>query len=470
LTWFFDELERFGERSALRDATGRTVSYRELAAQADSLVPRLGPPRSVVAIEAANRIETVAAYLAALRSNHVAMMLNPSSSAATRESLYLRFHASSVISFRDGEQRVRQLIVPPAHATTDVRLLLSTSGSTGSPKFVRLTASNIHANAASIAQYLQLDQNERPLAALPIHYSYGLSIINSHLLVGATIVLSDEPVTSRSFWNLVDGEAVTSLAGVPATWEIFKSLRFAQHDHSSVRYCTQAGGRLSPDTTRYFAEWARANGKQFYVMYGQTEATARIAYVPPYQLSRKLGSIGVAIPRGSLSLIDERGIVIDRANEVGEIVYEGPNVMLGYAESADDLKRGDDCAGVLRTGDLAYRDDDGFYFIVGRMKRFAKVFGNRIDLDEVEALLDRNGVVGAVSQCDEKLLVGVVAADVSPVVALICSELRIHRSAVQAALIDAIPRATSGKILYPELERLVIAMSKSTNGAFPTQS
>jgi long-chain acyl-CoA synthetase len=470
LTWFFDDLEGFADRSALCDATGRTVSYGQLVAQADSLALLFGPKRSVVAIEGANRIETVAAYLAALRSDRVAMMINPSSSVETRESLYSRFQVSAVVSYAAGEQTVQQRDTAPAHAGSDVRLLLSTSGSTGSPKFVRLTASNIHANAASIAQYLRLDCEERPLASLPIHYSYGLSIINSHLLVGATIVLSDEPATSRFFWNLVDREAVTSLTGVPATWEIFKSLRFAQRSNASIRYCTQAGGRLSPDTTKYFADWARETSKQFYVMYGQTEATARIAYMPPDQLSHKLGSIGIAIPGGSLSLVDEHGTLINGANVAGEIVYRGPNVMLGYAESVDDLRRGDDCAGVLRTGDLAYRDDEGFYFIVGRMKRFAKVFGNRIDLDEVEALLNRNGVVGAVSQRDEKLLVGVVAADVSPVIALICSELHIHRSAVQAALLDAIPRATSGKILYPELERAVMDLSKTASIASHKQS
>jgi long-chain acyl-CoA synthetase len=470
LTWFFDYLERFAERPALCDGTGRAVSYGELVAQADSLASLLGPTRSVVAIEAANRIETVAAYLAALRSNRVAMMVNPSSNVETRELLYTRFHASTVVSFSGGHQQLRQLDVAPAHATADVRLLLSTSGSTGSPKFVRLTASNIHANAASIAQYLQLEQDERALASLPIHYSYGLSIINSHLTVGAAIVLSEEPATSRAFWNLVDREAVTSLAGVPATWEIFKSLQFARRDNPSIRYCTQAGGRLSKEATKYFAEWARAKGRKFYVMYGQTEATARIAYVPPERLSDKLGSIGVAIPGGSLSLIDENGTDIDRPNDVGEIVYRGPNVMLGYAESVDDLARGDDCAGVLRTGDLAFRDEDGFYFIVGRMKRFAKVFGNRIDLDEVEALLHRRGVVGAVSQRDERLLVGVVGADLSSVIAMICAELHIHRSAVQVALIDAIPRATSGKILYPELERVVIDLSKPSSTAPQTQS
>jgi len=317
-----------------------------------------------------------------------------------------------------------------------------------------LSAANIEANARSIAEYLVLGPDERSLASLPLHYSYGLSVLNSHLTVGATVVLTDEPVTARAFWTLVKDARITSMAGVPTTWDILRQIRFARMTIPTLSYCTQAGGRLSNEVTQYYADWARSARKRFYVMYGQTEATARIAFVPPERLPDKIGSVGIAIPGGALSLVDVHGHIITESGQTGEIVYRGPNVMLGYAESAEDLARGDECGGVLRTGDLARRDSDGYYFIVGRTKRFAKLFGNRINLDEVEALLHRHGIVNAVTQREERLLIGVEQADPDHVLRLVCAELQIHQSGARVMRLGAVPRSSSGKVQYPALEQM----------------
>lgn len=456
MTLFFRGFESYGDRPAVRDDSGHEMSFRELADASDQVAEEYGPPQSVVAIESANSVESVVAYLGALRSDCVALLADATLGSNVREALYARFAVSVVVSGAPGQggrPSVRRR--SESHKAHDgLALLLSTSGSTGSPKLVRLSARSVDANAESIAEYLSLTAEERPLASLPLHYSYGLSVLNSHLRVGATVTLTEEPVTSRAFWSLVAEHELTSLCGVPSIWETLRRLKVARMPLPSLTYATQAGGRLSMDTTRHFADWATETGRRFVVMYGQTEATARMSYVPPSRLMEKLGSIGVPIPGGTFTLTDAGGATVDHPDEVGEIEYRGPNVMWGYAESAEDLQRGDDCEGVLKTGDLARADSDGFFFLEGRTKRIAKVFGNRVNLDEVEELLLQRGIVAAVSEVDDRLLIGIEDAPAQRALQIVRDRLRIHPSGVRVLEIPEIPRNAAGKVLYPELLQL----------------
>jgi long-chain acyl-CoA synthetase len=455
VTVFFEGLSEHGDRAAVIDTVGRRMTYAQLAHAADRFSRQLGPPQSVVAIEAGNTIETVIAYVASLRAGRVAMMVSATLSDEARQSLYDRFSVSTVVSGVSGaEGPIAHRRGGQAIGRDGLALLLSTSGSTGSPKFVRISAASVDANARAIASYLRLDPDERPVVALPLHYSYGLSILNSHLAVGASVVLTAEPVTSRAFRALVESIGATSLSGVPATWDILRQLRFAGMRLPSIRYCTQAGGRLAMDTALYFSKWARDSGQRFYVMYGQTEATARMSFVPPERLEEKLGSIGIPIPGGAFTLVGPTGEPIVGERQTGEIEYRGPNVMWGYAEGADDLMLDDEHRGVLRTGDLAERDSDGYYYIVGRIKRFAKVMGLRINLDEVEGILLRHGIVGAVTQREERLMIAVENTDPDGALRLVSAELQIHPSGARVTRVDAIPRNASGKVLYPQVDQL----------------
>ncbi len=345
----------------------------------------------------------------------------------------------------------------PIHPEVD--LLLGTSGSTGSPQMVRLSKHNLHANASSIAAYLGLDDGQRPITSLPLHYSYGLSVINSHLLVGATIVCTAEGLMSKAFWDAVRTYGCTSLAGVPYMYAMLHRLRWERMELPSLSVLTQAGGHLDRPTKEFILADCRRRGRRFFVMYGQTEATARISYVPPDRLPDKLDSIGIPIPNGEIRLFDgDREITA--TGETGEIVYRGPNVMLGYAESRDCLSRGDDLHGILRTGDLAVRDTEGYFSIVGRKKRFIKVFGHRINLDELERLIERTlPVRAACLGRDNKLWVGFTAIDEGsqPPAATeirdhLSRTLQLHPEAIAVRHIDAIPHTTSGKKDYPALE------------------
>jgi len=338
----------------------------------------------------------------------------------------------------------------------ELALLLTTSGSTGSPKLVRQSYKNIEANTESIVEYLELDETERPITTLPMSYTYGLSIINSHLWVGASIILTNKALMNREFWQQLKKYKATSFGGVPYTYEILDRLRFLRMDLPSLRTMTQAGGKLSPELHKKFAEYAESTGKQFVVMYGQTEATARMAYLPYQKSFEKYGSMGIAIPGGKFSLIDVKENIITESGVIGELVYEGDNVTLGYAEKGDDLVKGDDRHGKLVTGDMARFDDDGFFYIVGRKKRFLKIFGSRTNLDETERMVkaafpEMDIACGGV---DDKMWVFITdERNKSAVLSFLSEKLHYNHAAFEIKAIDEIPKNESGKTLYVELEK-----------------
>ena len=235
-------------------------------------------------------------------------------------------------------------------------------------------------------------------------------------------------------------------------YEMLERLRFERMDLPSLRYISQAGGKLPPERALRFADITSKKGIRFFIMYGQTEATARISYVPPEYVQTKYMTIGKAIPGGQLTLVDEHGSVIVEPNVPGELVYQGGNVMMGYAESAADLGLGDELNGRLATGDIGYYDDDRFVVISGRLKRFIKLFGNRVNLDEVEGFLHLMKYDCACGGDDEKLVIAVTSPDLPQEIGRLVSErYRFHPSVLSFRIVESIPRNESGKILYGQL-------------------
>ena len=338
----------------------------------------------------------------------------------------------------------------------DLALLMTTSGSTGSPKFVRLSYENIRANTESIIEYLEIDEHERAITNLPMHYVYGLSIINTHLYAGASIVVTDKTLFQKEFWQLFKEKEVTSFGGVPYTFEMLERLRFFRMKLPSLHTITQAGGKLDPELHQKFARYAEEQGKRFFVMYGASEATARMGYLPAEESLRKCGSMGLAIPGGSFELKDDEGKVVEATDRMGELVYHGANVMMGYAESGVDIAKGDEMQGTLSTGDLAKRDEEGFYTIVGRKKRFLKMFGKRTNLEEVEHLLRQHFGIADVAcgGVDDHLYVFLVDGSIEKeIMPYLSSKLGLHASGFKVKLLEEIPKNASGKTLYRELKK-----------------
>ncbi len=449
----FSDLERFADRTALIASDGQQYSYKWLLEYGDA-VAQQAAPRSLVFLIGSNTPKCIAGYVGFIRRGVVPVLINHTVSQEMIDQLIDAYTPEYIYRPNaDGDYELTQLATRNSQLFSELGLILTTSGSTGSPKFVRLTYENLFSNAQSIAEYLEIAPDDRPITTLPMTYSYGLSIINSHLISGASIILTDAPIIGKDFWTLFKEQNPTTFGGVPFVYDMLKKLRFARMNCPSLKYITQAGGHLSAELVKEFEDICKQKGIKFIVMYGQTDATARMAYMPWDKLEGREDSIGIAIPGGEFFLIDDQGAVIDQPDVPGELCYRGPNVSLGYATCREELAKGDENGGVLHTGDVAKRDAEGFYYIVGRKKRFLKIFGNRVNLDEVQTLLLKRGIGAACVGKDDAMKVYVVTGTDCNSVRLLLAELtHLNQSAFTVLNIDAIPRNDAGKILYSKLE------------------
>lgn len=436
----------------MEEATGRQWTYDQLRIEVMKRARLItGGIKQLVFVFCANRGESVFAYLAALEAKSAVCLLDAAASTEIKESLIRHYDPAFVFDQFSSEPVRRSSAKLWLHP--DLTLLLSTSGTTGSPKLVRLSERNILSNAKSIAEYLEIVPGERAIATLPMQYSYGLSVLNSHLIAGASIVLTEQSVLRPDFWKVAAARRVTSMAGVPYIYALLARMNGERFFPESLKTLTQAGGRLTIDLIDRFWRSMEARKGRFFVMYGQTEATARISYVPPDRLADKMGSVGIAIPEGRLRIIEGKHEIAEPGIN-GEVVYEGPNVMMGYASERRELELGDEMGGRLRTGDLGHFDKDGFLFLTGRTKRFAKIFGLRVNLDEIEATVRGIGPVAVVSD-DEKVVVWCEEVDENRRIAVQkeLSELyKLNVNAFDVRSIKELPRMASGKIDYARLQ------------------
>ena len=464
--WNFN---KFADNVAVIVESGEKYTYSQLKSQCDELYGAIG--RRCLAVNfCTNTIGSLVGYLSFVSNGIVPIMVDATLEQELLQSLLEKYKPQyywlpDALSNRVsgwkvysslGYSLIRSDYNDEYTLYGELALLLTTSGSTGSPKLVRQTYKNIEANTRSIVEYLRLDSAERPITTLPMNYTYGLSIINTHLYVGASIILTEKTLMQKEFWQQFKSYGATSFGGVPYIYEMLDKLRFFRMDLPSLRTMTQAGGKLSPELHKKFAEYALSTGKKFIVMYGQTEATARMAYLPADKALEKYGSMGIAIPGGKFTLIDVDGKEITEPNVDGELVYEGDNVTLGYATCGEDLIKGDEWHGRNVTGDMARRDSDGYYYITGRKKRFLKIFGSRVNLDETERLVKNNFpefdcVCGGV---DDKMFVFITNKDrTSEVKRFLSEKLSLNSVAFDVRYIDAVPRNESGKVLYKDLEK-----------------
>ncbi|OPX05607.1 AMP-binding protein, partial [Mycobacterium sp. AT1] len=420
----------------------KRVSYAELAARVAARAADLGARRKLVLLETRNDLPTLVTYLGALAGHHVVL---PVPAGSDHQSVVETYHPDVIVA--DGVITTGPRHRPAPDLHPDLVLLLSTSGSTGSPKLVRLSRFNLAANAESIATYLDITGTDRAATTLPMSYCYGLSVIHSHLLRGAALVLTEKSVVDDDFWTEFRTHGATSFAGVPHTFELLDRIGFEAMSLPNLRYVTQAGGRLDPDRVRCLADLGGRAGWLFFVMYGATEATARMAYLPPEFAHDHPESIGVPIPGGSFRIEPVDGM----PDGTGELFYRGPNVMMGYAHTAADLAAGA-VVEELRTGDIAHRRPDGLYEVLGRSDRFVKLFGLRIDLHRVESVLHGDGVDAICTAGEGRLIVGTADRPRDcDVAAAAAAASGLPRAAIRVIDVDEIPRLPTGKPDYRSL-------------------
>ncbi|MDO4176566.1 MAG: AMP-binding protein [Bacillota bacterium] len=456
--YFFERNEQFKNNIACICDDGCEYTYQQLWDMGDELLEEdeanAKAGRHLVLLQVSNDIESLAAYLANLRAGNPVILMSKDADQSLVDGMKENYGLTgeSANSEAPGADKLNP----------DLALLLSTSGSTGAQKLVRLSYENLQSNCDSIVEYLGLTSEERPITTLPMEYTYGLSVLHSHLAVGATIILTNKTLFNGEFWEMAEKYGATSMAGVPYTYAMYDRLKLTQMDLPDLKTMTQAGGHLKPELQEKFAGWAAETDRKFFVMYGQTEATARMSYVPPERCLDKPGSIGIPVPGGRMEIVDD------------EIIYYGPNVSMGYATCTEDLAKEDENRGRLATGDMGYMDEEGYFYITGRKKRFIKLQGKRISLDQIQDVLTEelpDAKAGALDlavtgEDDREIAVWIAGrkadntagrkADSTGELAEAIQKIFEEKWAIRGRMvsvkeIDRIPRNTSGKIIYKEL-------------------
>lgn len=356
---------------------------------------------------------------------------------------------------------------PPVDAAHDLASLMFTSGSTGEPKGVMVTHRNIECNSLDIIALIGLHAGDRAMVVLPFHYCYGLSLLHTHLMVGGSVVLNNQfKLFPESVLVEMQAKNCTGLAGVPSTYQILlRNSRFPEMTFPRLRWFQQAGGRLpNPCIQEILDSFPPV---RFFLMYGQTEATARLSYLPPYLLADKLGSIGRGLPSTKLEVLNAEGEPVALGTgEVGEIVASGDNIAVGYwhdpVETSKYFRNGR-----LHTGDLACVDEDGYIFIVEREREMIKTGGNRVSAKEVEDVIAEIpeiievAVVGAphelLGESIKAFVTPIGDAEITPrdVLAHCHRRLPAAKTPEEIIFTDRLPHNSAGKILKSKLHEML---------------
>lgn len=457
----FDYIEEHNQLSIINCKDSKEYNYKDVLFSLPSITSK---EKNLVFLYLESDLISVACYLTILNSPHTIALLSSSLETTLKRRLeneynpYIIFDQTreNIDNFTSANIK-NEILETHFHFNIhneglkihdNCKILLSTSGTTGSPKFVKLSEDNIIENALSIADYLPINRNDCTPLNLPLFYSYGFSIFNSNAISGGKIVCNLPMILDNRFWEALNRYKFTSIAGIPYIYEMLSNVGFFKKNLPSLKYLTQAGGHLNKKVKKQFYKYAKHNEISFFVMYGQTEAAPRISYVPANKLGDKLGSIGIPIKNGNL----------DIDNETGELLYSGPNIFGGYASKASDLEKWETISS-LKTGDLAKKDKDGYFYIKGRIKRFVKIFGNRINLDELENILKlttNTSQITCLGIDDKFILVAHSSSSLNEeaVTDKLFKTYKIHGNAVQIKYFDDLPKTENGKINYKKIEKL----------------
>lgn len=450
------------DQIAIIDDQDNRMSYGELVTFCNTMQNEI-QARSLVFHFSENSVESLSFYMACMQAKAIPLLLSPQTDKDLINTLLKKYQPNYIVApgrichyfegdvlKENGDYQLLKLDNTQHEVYDKLALLLPTSGSTGSPKLVRHSYDNLESSAENVSSFFELDNSDRTFAFLPMYYTMGLSVIHSHLRVGATIVLVRSAMTDADFWRVLKESKATSITGVPYSFEILKKLRFFRMKLPSLRMISQGGGKLSEELYDDCLHYAEANNLKFIPTYGQTEGTARMAFVEPSMAATKKASIGKAIPNGKLSLINEEGQESFEGEAIGELVYRGPNVTLGYANNLEDLKLQDERQGILYTGDIVKRDADGYYFIVGRKSRFLKLYGIRVALDEIETMIA--GAFDMECACggnDQKMLVLITKPDlIKPITDFIVQKTGLFHQSFQVEYVEKVPRNEAGKVVF----------------------
>ncbi len=456
-----------GAKVAVKDDSGYSLTYAEVCGTIAEFAA-LQLPRCVIFCMCESCAGSLIGYLAFENNRQVPLLLSAGLDAELRGNLERAYQPSyywapeRLAEDLGGEKvfsaygyELRKTAYEPYPLNESLSLLLTTSGSTGSPKLVRHKYGNLEANAENVARVFAWTTDEIGICDLPMNYTMGLNVINSHLVAGASVLMVKANLMDPDFWEFIRVNEGTSFCGVPFSYEVMRRVGFDRMDLPKLHTLAEGGGKLTDKMFQWVANNAKTNGRRFCATFGTSETSARMAFLDPSMALEKIGSIGKAIPNGELFLLDE--VANEDGSVTGELGYRGPNVTMGYALCREDLMKGDEFCGEYHTGDIAKRDADGFYFIIGRKGRFLKLFGLRVSLDETERILKTQYPEADFVCTGDDRKMNIFTTDEAlkdEIVPFISGKTKLHNSAFRVIVLDAIPRNEYGKVKFAELEAL----------------
>lgn len=452
------------EKLAIKDDSGYSLTYSNICKTIQDF-DNLKLPRCVVFCLCENCAGSLVGYMAFENNKQVPLLISASMDEELRNNLDAMYNPSyywmpkRMIDEFNGEKiyeaygyALLKTQYDPYLLNDKLSMLLTTSGSTGSPKLVRHKYGNLEANAENVAKVFSWSTDEIGICDLPMNYTMGLNVINSHLVVGASVLMIKANLMDPDFWEFIKVNGGTSFCGVPFSYEIMRRVGFDKMDLPALYTLAEGGGKLTDKMFTWIASYAQKKGKRFCATFGTSETSARMAFLEPERALDKIGSMGKSIPNGELFLLDE--VQNEDGTVTGELGYRGPNVTMGYALCKEDLMKDDEFCGEYHTGDIAKRDAEGFYYIIGRKGRFLKLFGLRVSLDETERIL-KTQYPNADFVCtgDDKRM-DIYCTDKhikDTIIPFICGKTNLHNSAFKVLYIPDIPRNEYGKVKYAEL-------------------
>ncbi len=460
---FWEHLREHADAPALVDyCNGTTITYMQLAELVDRGAADLARSvKQLACLAISPDLQGIACYLSLLAAGYAVYLCGPRATATITDEL-IRHYRPDLVLWRSptrpealAELRYDERAGLYGHRAVcrmdstddlypELAVLMSTSGSTGNAKIARLSYKNLAANAWQIVRALDLEPNERLALCLPLHYVYGLSVLHSALTSGAAMAIGGRTVAEPAFWDACRTNGVTALPTVPPMLKLIRSLPVQAWQTTGLKKLTVSGAAMDDATVGWLLAEMLPRRIQVYSMYGMTEACGRIAVLPAGEFAERPQSVGRAVSGGRLHVLD-----------TGEIVYDGPNVMLGYAGERADLQREDVQGGALSTGDLGRLDAAGNLFISGRLNRICKVFGLRIDLTDVERVLATHGEVAVIGDADS-IVVFHSATDETHLLRSteeLARRLRIPQDAFRLTRVDVLPMTQHGKVHYAALHR-----------------
>jgi len=460
---FYNNLKYFKKNIALV-LDNEEVTYNDLLQKALQISNQF-KNNSLIFLLIDNDLESLSALIGSNLNNSVAMLLNSNINSKSLSGLiklyhpdYIFFNKSTKIKLDNYENEfsfynyvlLKSKESIKKNLYSDLFLLQSTSGSTGSPKNVRLSYKNLISNTNSIINDLKIVENDIAITTLPLSYVYGLSIVNTHLNIGAKIVLNKNSIIEKKFWSKLLFNKVNNFGGVPYTYEILMRMGLKDEYFKFLKYSTIAGGHLNSQLKSKILDFYEKNNILLISMYGAAEATARMSYLPSNFSRKKIDSIGIAISNGSFYLEDENNNVISDDNKDGELIFKGENVCMGYAYSFKDLSKKDENNSILRTKDIGYFDSEGFYYVKGKKSRYVKLVGNRVSLDELEKIIFEYGFENVCVQFNkDELCIFLKERNFEKdVKSYISKYTNLHEKLFRIQYIDEFPMTQNNKIDY----------------------